>query len=56
MIEPDPPATRRVVFQYLVPVHVEVTPARRGKWYRLRLPDSYREPPLCFFVPSLPDS
>ncbi len=24
MIEPDPLATRRVVFQYLVPVHVEV--------------------------------
>ena len=24
MIEPDPSATRRVVFQYLVPVHVEV--------------------------------
>ena len=23
-IEPDRPATRRVVFQYLVPVHVEV--------------------------------
>ena len=24
MIEPDPSATRRVVFQYFVPVHVEV--------------------------------
>lgn len=24
LIEPDPSATRRVVFQYLVPVHVEV--------------------------------
>ena len=24
MIEPDPSGTRRVVFQYLVPVHVEV--------------------------------
>jgi hypothetical protein len=24
MIEPDPSATRHVVFQYLVPVHVEV--------------------------------
>ena len=24
MIEPDPSATRLVVFQYLVPVHVEV--------------------------------